>query len=40
MRRWIAGYLDERDLVSYDQLEEVADKLVQLARRNRDSLMA
>ncbi|MEH2295924.1 type I restriction endonuclease subunit R [Nostoc sp.] len=39
LRRWIAGYLDERDLVSYDQLEEVADKLVQLARRNRDSLM-
>jgi type I restriction enzyme R subunit len=40
LRRWIAGYLDDRDLVSYNQLEEVADKLVQLARRNRDNLMA
>ncbi|MEH1986373.1 hypothetical protein, partial [Nostoc sp.] len=39
LRRWIAGYLDDRDLVSYNQLEEVADKLVQLARRNRDNLM-
>ncbi|MGH1394696.1 MAG: type I restriction endonuclease subunit R [Trichormus sp.] len=40
LRKWIAGYLDEHDLVSYEQLEEVADKLVQLARRNRDNLMA
>ncbi|QIR40296.1 type I restriction endonuclease subunit R [Tolypothrix sp. PCC 7910] len=40
LRKWIAGYLDDRDLVSYDQLEKVADKLVQLARRNRDNLMA
>ena len=40
LRRWIADYLDTNDLVDYDQLEEVADKLVQLARKNRDSLMA
>ena len=40
LRRWIAEYLDTNDLVDYDQLEEVADKLVQLARKNRDSLMA
>jgi len=40
LRRWIAYYLDTNDLVDYDQLEEVADKLVQLARKNRDSLMA
>ncbi|MBN4003593.1 HsdR family type I site-specific deoxyribonuclease [Nostoc sp. LPT] len=40
LRRWIAGYLDDHDLVSYNQLEEVADKLVQVARRNRDNLMA
>ncbi|AFY47533.1 type I site-specific deoxyribonuclease, HsdR family [Nostoc sp. PCC 7524] len=39
LRKWIAGYLDEHDLVSYEQLEEVADKLVQLATRNRDNLM-
>jgi len=39
LRRWIADYLDTNDLVDYDQLEEVADKLVQLARKNRDSLM-
>ena len=32
LRKWIAGYLDDNDLVSYDQLEEVADKLVQLAK--------
>ncbi|MEH1908169.1 MAG: HsdR family type I site-specific deoxyribonuclease [Nostoc sp.] len=40
LRKWIAGYLDDHDLVSYNQLEEVADKLVQVAKRNRDSLMA
>ncbi len=28
LRRWIADYLDTNDLVDYDQLEEVADKLV------------
>jgi type I restriction enzyme R subunit len=39
LRRWIADYLDTNDLVDYDQLEEVADKLVQLARKNRDSLV-
>lgn len=39
LRKWIAGYLDDNDVVSYDQLEIVADKLVQLARRNRDSLI-
>ncbi|WYL93078.1 MAG: HsdR family type I site-specific deoxyribonuclease [Gloeotrichia echinulata IR180] len=39
LRKWIAVYLDEHDLVSYNQLEEVADKLVQLARKNRDNLM-
>jgi type I restriction enzyme R subunit len=39
LRRWIADYLDTNDLVDYDQLEEVADKLVQLARKNRDSLI-
>lgn len=32
LRKWIAIYLDDRDLVLYDQLEQVADKLVQLAR--------
>ncbi|MBD2438102.1 type I restriction endonuclease subunit R [Nostoc sp. FACHB-110] len=40
LRKWIAGYLDDNDLVSYNQLEEIADKLVELARRNRDNLMA
>ncbi|KAB8317305.1 type I restriction endonuclease subunit R [Tolypothrix campylonemoides VB511288] len=39
LRKWIAGYLDDNDVVSYDELEIVADKLVQLARRNRDSLI-
>jgi type I restriction enzyme, R subunit len=36
--KWIVGYLDDHDLVSYNQLEEIADKLVQLARKNRDIL--
>jgi type I restriction enzyme R subunit len=40
LETWIADYLDTNDLVDYDQLEEVADKLVQLARKNHDSLMA
>lgn len=40
LRKWIADYLDERDLVPYDQLEVVADKLVQLARKNRNNLTA
>ncbi|MBD1903369.1 HsdR family type I site-specific deoxyribonuclease [Trichocoleus sp. DQ-A3] len=40
LSRWIADYMDTNDLVDYDQLEEVADKLVQLARKNRDTLMA
>lgn len=39
LRRWIADYLDTNDLVEYEQLEEVADKLVQLARKNRANLM-
>lgn len=39
LRKWIADYLDANDLVDYDQLEVVADKLVQLARKNRDRLM-
>ncbi|MEG4629368.1 HsdR family type I site-specific deoxyribonuclease [Microcoleus sp. AR_TQ3_B6] len=37
--RWIAGYLDERDAVNYDQIGLVADKLVQLARKNRSRLI-
>jgi len=37
--RWIAGYLDDRDVVNYDQIGLVADKLVQLARKNRDRLI-
>ncbi len=40
LRKWIAGYLDDSDLVPYDQLEIVADKLVQLAVKNRNNLMA
>ena len=39
LRKWIAHYLDTNDLIDYDQLEVVADKLVQLARRNRHNLM-
>jgi type I restriction enzyme R subunit len=38
LRKWIAIYLDDRDLVPYDQVEQVADKLVQLARRNQGHL--
>ena len=40
LRKWIADYLDTNDLIDYDQLEVVADKLVQLARKNRDRLMS
>lgn len=40
LRKWIAVYLDDRDLVPYAQLEQVADKLVQLARKNQGHLMA
>ncbi|MBW4595961.1 MAG: HsdR family type I site-specific deoxyribonuclease [Brasilonema angustatum HA4187-MV1] len=40
LRKWIAGYLDDHDVVNYDQLEIVAEKLVQLARLNRDNLIA
>ncbi len=39
LRKWIAGYLDDKDAVNYEQLESVADKLVQLARKNRDHLI-
>ena len=39
LRKWIADYLDANDLVSYDQLEVVADKLVQLSCKNRDNLI-
>lgn len=38
LRKWIAIYLDDRDLVAYDQLEQVADKLMQLARKNQGYL--
>ncbi len=37
--KWIAGYLDDKDAVNYEQLESVADKLVQLARKNRSRLI-
>jgi type I restriction enzyme R subunit len=40
LQRWIAEYLDNRDLIPYEQLKEVADKLVQLAVKNRNNLMA
>jgi type I restriction enzyme, R subunit len=39
LRKWIAGYLDDKDAVNYEQLESVADKLVQLARKNRSRLI-
>ncbi|MEG3918503.1 HsdR family type I site-specific deoxyribonuclease [Microcoleus sp. T3_A4] len=39
LRKWIAGYLDDKDAINYEQLESVADKLVQLARKNRDRLI-
>ena len=39
LTKWIAGYLDERDVVNYEQIGLVADKLVQLARKNRDRLI-
>jgi type I restriction enzyme, R subunit len=38
LRKWIAGFLDDRDLVPYNQLEQIADKLVQLARKNQHRL--
>ena len=36
---WIVEYLDEHDIVSFEQQEAVADQLVQLARKNHESLM-
>jgi type I restriction enzyme R subunit len=39
LTRWIAGYLDERDVVNYEQIGLVADKLVQLAHKNRSRLI-
>ena len=39
LRKWIAGYLDDNDVVNYEELELVSDKLVQLARKNRDRLI-
>lgn len=40
LRKWIAGYLDDNDVVNYEQIGLVADKLVQLARKNRDRLIS
>ncbi|GJD22900.1 type I restriction-modification system, R subunit [Rivularia sp. IAM M-261] len=40
LRKWIANYLDDNDLVSYDQIEIVADKLLQLGRKNRQKLIS
>ena len=39
LRGWIVEYLDEYDIVPFDQQEAVADQLVQLARKNHESLM-
>lgn len=36
---WIVEYLDEHDIVPFEQQEAVADLLVQLARKNHESLM-
>lgn len=40
LKKWIAAYLDEHDLVEYDELEMVADKLTQLARKNYHTLLS
>jgi type I restriction enzyme, R subunit len=40
LRQWIAGYLDDRDLIPFDQLEQISDQLLQLARKNQHNLIA
>ncbi len=40
LRKWIANYLDDNNIVSHDQIEIVADKLLQLGRKNREKLIS
>jgi hypothetical protein len=34
LRKWLVQYLDRRDVVPFDRLPEVADRLVELAKAN------
>ena len=38
LRRWIFQYLDDQNVLPFDKLEEVADRLVQLAKVNHEKL--
>lgn len=38
LRKWIVGFLDDRDVLPYDKLPEVADRLLDLARANHHRL--
>jgi type I restriction enzyme R subunit len=38
LRGWIVRYLDDQDILPFDRLPAVADRLVDLARANRDRL--
>jgi type I restriction enzyme, R subunit len=38
LRRWIFQFLDDQNVLPFDKLEEVADRLVQLAKVNHDKL--
>ncbi len=39
LRNWIVQFLDDHDVLAYDRLPEVADRLVELARANQHKLV-
>lgn len=39
LRKWLVQYLDRRDVVPFDRLQEVADRLVELAKANHVKLV-
>ena len=38
LRKWIVQFLDEQDVLPFDRLAEVADRLVELAKVNQHKL--
>lgn len=38
-RKWLVQYLDGRDVVPLDRLQEVADRIVELAKANHAKLV-